>query len=572
MDEEFIISFNNYGFTYQALKNPTLKGIDLKIRKGEKILIVGHSGSGKSTMGNCINGLIPNCYSGDISGGLVVHGVSPEKEDLRKVSAAVGTVLQDSDGQFVGLTVGEDIAFSLENSCVPRKEMIGIVRKTARMVDMESYLEQAPHELSGGQKQRVSMAGVIIDDVPILLYDEPLANLDPKTGEVAIELIDQIHRETGKTTVIIEHRIEDVLHRPVDRIVLMENGEIIAIDTPANLLAGEYLIQKGLREPLYLTAMKYAGCEVQARDNPESIGAIRMESHKNTILKWFKDSEEYRHSCDGDPILELKNICFSYDGERKILNDISYEIRKGEMVSILGKNGAGKSTMSKLIMGLIKADSGSVFYDGQDISKDSITERARKIGFVMQNPNHMISHDMIFDEIAFGLKLRGVDAKEIRTKVEEILELCDLKQFMTWPISTLSYGQKKRVTIASILVLGAELLILDEPTAGQDYYHYTKIMSFLEKLNRDKGITILFVTHDMHLALEHTDRSMVILDGEKIADAPLAQVFSDRDVISRANLKQTSLFALAERIGVEETDSFINCFIAQERRIRSGQQ
>lgn len=562
-----VIEFNNFYFKYDSQKKPSLKNMNLTIYEGEKVLIVGPSGSGKSTIGHCINGLIPFSYKGDIQGSLKVMGEDTRELNIFSLSKKVGTVLQDPDGQFIGLTVGEDIAFALENDCTPQPEMVGTVKEVATMVDMDNYLDASVHHLSGGQKQRVSLAGVMVDKVDILLFDEPLANLDPATGKHAIHLIDQIQKKTNTTVVIIEHRLEDVLYRHVDRVIVVDGGEIIADGDPNELLSTNTLEQVKIREPLYLKAVKYAGGTVTANSYPADFSRFHIEPFQGSLKQWYDEVKLRESPLNTEPVLELKNISFGYSPEKETIHDISFSIKKGEMVSVVGKNGAGKSTISKLICGFEKPTSGKILYAGQDITDETITERSLKIGMVLQNPNHMISKHMIFDEVALGLVARGLSEEEIKKRVEETLKICGLYPYRNWPISALSFGQKKRVTIASILVLQPELIILDEPTAGQDYRHYTDIMEFLVDLNQ-LGYTIMMITHDMHLMLEYTDRAIVLCDGKKIADGRNIDILSDRQLIEQANLKETSLFDLAERVGFSDPVAFVERFIAFDRGVR----
>lgn len=561
-----MVDFSDFSFTYKSQRVPTLKHVDLHVREGEKLLIIGPSGSGKSTLGNCINGLIPHAVQGKIEGSLKVSSMETVDTDIYDLNQKVGTVLQDTDGQFVGLSVAEDIAFSLENQCVAKPRMEGLVLEMASLVDMEAFLAQPPGALSGGQKQRVSLAGVLVDDVDILLFDEPLANLDPATGKRAIELIDELHKRTGKTIVIIEHRLEDVLHRPVDRIILVDDGRICLDTTPAVLLASSMLQEKGIREPLYISALKLAGCGIAPTEDIAYIDTFHAEPYARRLRSWFTERRKRYHPPEGEELIRFDHISYSYDGLRDAVHDMSFSIREGEMVSVLGKNGAGKSTMAQLLMGILKPDAGRILLAGNDATGDTICERSRKIGYVMQNPNHMISHPLIYDEVAFGLRLKGLPEDMVRKRVMDALELCGLHKHHKWPISALSYGQKKRVTIASILVMDPEVLILDEPTAGQDYKRYTALMTFLRDINRRLGITILFVTHDMHLALEYTPRAIVLADGRLLRDAPVSEVFSDEELLRQANLKETSLYTLAQRAGIPQSDipSFIETFIDAE--------
>ncbi|KGY10086.1 ABC transporter ATP-binding protein [Vibrio sinaloensis] len=559
------IEFSDFSFRYESLDKPTLKHINLRIEKGEKIVIIGPSGSGKSTLGQCLNGLIPHAIKGEITGNLTLHGLQCAKLQLHQITEQVGSVLQDTDSQFVGLSVGEDIAFALENQQVSNVDMYPIVKSTAKMVELETMLDRSPQDLSGGQKQRVSLAGILVDDVDTLLFDEPLAALDPKTGRKTIEIIDQLHQESGKTIIIIEHRLEDVLHRPVDRIILMEQGEVIADLTPDEMLASPLLAEHGIREPLYLSALKSAGCTIHATDKPASLNHYPIDQCQSQFLQWR--SNVVSENNNSDKLLEVSNLTYSYDGERNALEEVSFSIRRGEFVSILGKNGSGKSTITKLIMGVIAPDDGTITFNGEALQELPIFERSQKIGVVMQNPNHMISHHMIFDEIAFGLRNKGLSEEIIKEKVLSILELCGLSKYRNWPIEALSYGQKKRVTIASILALEPELLILDEPTAGQDYRNYTAMLNFIHKLNRELGITVIIISHDMHLVLEYTQRSIVICDSKLIADAPMTQVFSQPALLDKANLTTTSLYDLADKLGIDDKNGFMQHFIQLENHV-----
>ena len=564
-----IISFKNFSFQYRAQKKPTLQDINLDIYPGERVLIAGPSGSGKSTLAACINGLNPFSNPGECSGTLTVDGVDAPHSSIFELAAHVGTVLQDPDGQFIGLTVGEDIAFSLENNCTPQPEMKEIVQHAAELVGIENHLGFAPHELSGGQKQRVSLAGVMVDDVKILLFDEPLANLDPATGKQAIELIDTIQQKTDTTVLIIEHRLEDVLWRNVDRIVLVNEGRILADLCPDELLSGSLLAENGIREPLYVTAMRYAGIAVTPEKHPAHIHSVVLDEADTARLhSWFQAEPLPAPKPAPEPLLEVKNLCFGYSKGQHTLQNVSFSIGKGEMVSIVGRNGAGKSTLSKLICGFETQDSGEIYLNGKDLKDENIRRRAKHIGYVMQNPNQMISKTMIYDEVAMALQGSGMTDEQIREKVEDTLKVCGLYPFRNWPVSALSFGQKKRVTIASVLVQDPELILLDEPTAGQDFRHYTDIMEFLQGLNA-RGVTVVMITHDMHLMLEYTPRALVFCDGQLIADRSASAVLCDPELIERAALKETSLYTLANRCGIAPAEDFVERFIAADREVRA---
>lgn len=568
MQKRPIIQFTDFTFQYDAQSEPTLKKINLSIYPGEKILIIGASGSGKSTLAKCLNGLIPQIDKGTWEGQVTINEKPFGETSIYDFSLEVGTVLQDTDGQFVGLTVAEDMAFSLENDQVPQVEMKKAVAEWAEKVGVANLLTEKPQNLSGGQKQRVSIAGVVIDETPILLFDEPLASLDPKSGKESIALIDDLHQRTNLTTIIIEHRLEDVLYRSVDRIILMSDGEIVANQTPAEILRSNLLIDYGIREPLYISALKKAKVNLNEIDHIENLEKMTVSDLYGPLTQWQDDSQESIVKTDSPELISVNTITFTYPhSQKQLLKTVSFSINRGEMLSLVGANGTGKSTLSKIICGFYQPDSGQINWKGQTLLKESIKERGEKIGLIMQNPNQMISQNRIFDEVALGLVNRGVATEKIEEKVFETLKICGLYAYRNWPISALSYGQKKRVTIASILVLEPELLILDEPTAGQDYAHYTEMMKFLVKLNQ-QGQTIVMITHDMHLMQEYTDRTIVINEGQVLADATPAEVLTNEHLVEAASLKETSLFTLAKRVGLNEPLTFVDKFIQQERQGR----
>ena len=567
-----IIEFNDFTFRYRAQSEPTLKNINLTIRPGEKILIIGPSGSGKSTLAHCINGLVPFMFPGEITGTYSVGGKDPKDLEIFGLSKIVGTVMQDTDGQFIGLTVAEDVAFALENDCVALNEMKDKVDEVAKAVFIDDLLESSPKELSGGQKQRVSMAGVMVDDVKIYLFDEPLANLDPKTGKNAIALIDDIQKRQNATIIIIEHRLEDALYREVDRIILINDGEIAADLKPDELLSTDLLDGAGIRYPLYVSALRHAGCKIMPDTHPSSITSMDITPYKDRFLDWFTSVNLPEKETETDIILSVKDLGFSYTKEKKVLTDISFDVRRGEMMSIVGKNGAGKSTLAGLICGFNTPGEGTILLNGKDISPLSIKERGEHIGYVMQNPNQMISKPMIFDEVALGLAVRGAQPDWIKEHVNNTLKTCGLYEMRNWPVSALSFGQKKRVTIASILVMSPQIIILDEPTAGQDYRHYTEFMEFLKKINEEHNVTIIMITHDMHLMLEYTNRAVVIADGHLIADDTPSRVLTNDDIADRAFLKRTSLYDLAEKMGIDDASALADRFIYFERSSTDGRK
>lgn len=569
--KEVMIQFSDFGYKYRSQSEPTVEHINLTIRKGERVIIVGPSGCGKSTLAHCLNGLNPFCYPGTVTGSLKVCGVETKEAGIFELSQYVGTVLQDTDGQFIGMTVAEDIAFAMENDMVELSELKKRTREEAGKVHLLEKMDAAPHALSGGQKQRVSLAGVLVNRVPILLFDEPLANLDPASGKEAMELIDEIQKDRNTTVVIIEHRLEDALHCGADRIVLMQEGRILSDTTPSELFASHRLIDVGIREPLYITALKYAGVALTADMPLTRIQELRLtDAQKEQVRQWFYKEDSFPKEAEKKPLLQVDSVSFGYVDGKENLTNVSFQVHSGEMVSIVGRNGAGKSTLAKLLCGFETQQRGTIRIQNRDVARDNIRERAKTIGYVMQNPNQMISQPMIFDEVALSLKVAHRPEEEIRERVYEALKICGLYPFRNWPVSALSYGQKKRVTIASILVQNPQILILDEPTAGQDFRHYTEIMEFLKELN-GQGITVLMITHDMHLMLEYTNRSLVFSEGHLIADTTPVELFADEVLLEEANLKETSLFALADMCELPPKE-YIHKFIVYDRSLREKQE
>lgn len=566
-NREPIIKFDNFTFRYDSQAEPNLIDINFEIYPGETVLVVGPSGSGKSSLGKAINGQIPHTFPGEMTGKVRVNGTDTQEGSVFDLSLSVGTVLQDADAQFVGLTVAEDLAFSLENEGVPQDEMHGRVDKWAEILDLAVLKENRPQQLSGGQKQRVSIGGVLINELPILLFDEPLANLDPKAGLETLKLIDDLSKTLNLTTIIIEHRLEECLEADIDRVLVMNEGRLAGNMTVDELLRSDLLDEIGLRQPLYLTALEHAGYSL---NHIEKIGAYKETEIPSEGLQAVEDyygAVPASHEKDRtENVLEVSEVSFAYPRQTTPpLTDITFSVTEGEMISIIGSNGAGKSTMAKVICGFERPEKGTIVIDGINQADLSIKEIADKIGYVMQNPNQMISKTMIYDEVALGLVNRGWSEEDIQDRVYATLKICGLYPFRNWPISALSYGQKRRVTIASILVLNPEIIILDEPTAGQDYRNYTSMMDFLVKLNTEYQMTILMITHDMHLMQEYTDRSLVFDSGRLIADTVPSVVFSSEELMGRANLALTSLYYLGNDLPHMTTQEFLALYMEREK-------
>ncbi|PFM60432.1 ABC transporter ATP-binding protein [Bacillus cereus] len=559
-----IISFEQFTFQYGHATQPILKDITFQIYPGEKVLIAGRSGSGKSTLAHCINGLIPFSYEGISTGNILIAGKDPREGSIFEQSKHVGTILQDQDSQFIGLTVEEDVAFLLENECVNQKEMKRIVTDALKKVNMQNFHAQSPHELSGGQKQSVSLAGLLTVNADILLFDEPLANLDPVSSFNTIKLIKDIHEKYNKTIVIIEHRIEEILKLDLDKIILIDEGEVVAIGSPDKILASNILPNIGLREPIYIEALK----KLNFGNNNDMLFPIEnlCNERVNSVIKnWMQKQVSFENTHKNREICQIENLSFSYNNKHTALEDINLSIGEGEIVALLGHNGAGKSTLAHSLIGINKTKNGRITFAEENINTWSIRKRGEVISYVMQNPNHMITQSTVLEEVSFTLKLKKVSKEEINSRVEDVLKICGLYPFRNWPIQALSYGQKKRLTIASVLTTNPKLIILDEPTAGQDYYHYKQFMSFIRKL-AEKGISFIFITHDMNLALEYANRAVVLHKGKIIADNTVSAVLGDQETLQRANLREISLIKLAKLSGISSPEMFVKLYIEVNRR------
>ncbi len=538
------VTFKNVNFKYRVQSQATLHDVSFAFDYGEKIIIAGPSGSGKTTIGHLINGLIPQSFPGNLDGQILVNDQDVSKLDIFNLSFAVATVLQDTDAQFVGMTVAEDVSFLLENENIDHQTLLKKTNHWLTELNLQSVKNHHPQELSGGQKQRVSMAGVLSSDSKILLFDEPLANLDPAAGRAAIQLISQLQKKLNLTVIIIEHRLEEALKIQADKLVIVSRGKIIANDTPDRVLQSGVVSQVGLREPLYLTALKKAGFDLSLEKHLTDLSSLNQELVSKKISNWLNTQISVKKPNPGQPILSIKNLFFSYP-KQSVFKDFNLDFYAGQITAIVGKNGSGKSTFSNLVTGFLKQDSGQIFFDGQSLDSLSVKERADKIGYVLQNPNQMISQNIVFDEVAYGLKLREVNPEEIKTRVRRVLKISGLDSMRHWPVSALSFGQKKRVTIASVLVLEPQILLLDEPTAGQDYLNYRSIMNFVASLNREHHTSIIVITHDMHLMLEYADRALALVDGKILADDRPAVLLSNLELLKEASLAPTSLYNLA---------------------------
>lgn len=565
-DNAPILELRDVTFKYAAQKEPTLKKLNLKIRSGELVVIAGASGSGKSTLGRLISGLIPEAYPGDLTGDLLINGQVVNGQSIFERSQAVGTVLQDTNAQFVGLSVAEDVAFALENDGVATDPMHVAVLEWLERLDLGQRMNLAPQFLSGGQKQRTAMAGVLIDESPVLLLDEPLASLDQQSGSDMLDLLDRLREERGLTIILIEHRLTQVLQHNLDQLVILDAGEIQSNTEALTAVQTNCLPAYGLAEPLYIRLLKRAGIDLDETQQlllPEQVTAPHLAEKLASTITDFPTLPTDNF---WEPILTVEHLSYGYGPAEPLFKDVNFHLDAGEIVALVGKNGSGKSTLINILTGFItdKKMTGRLRLHNQDLSKLSIKERADVIGYVIQDPNLMLTQSSVYDEVALGLRLRGYEEADIEVTVTDLLKTAGLYPMRNWPIDSLSFGQKKRLSIIAILALRPEILILDEPTAGQDAYHAQKLIAFILKLKREYELTILVVTHDMGLMCTIADRSVVLVDGEIIANGTPAAILADQDVVTAGNLQATTVHTLLQRFDLVADTKVFRALTGQE--------
>ncbi|HXF84210.1 MAG TPA: ABC transporter ATP-binding protein [Anaerolineales bacterium] len=516
----------NLSFQYRTRPEPALQNITFELKPGELLLIAGSSGCGKTTLARCINGLIPRSYRGKREGRVLLHGRDVADMHLAEVAQTVGTLLQDPERQIVASKVYNEIAFGPENLGLPRDEIISRVESAMKRLGIEHLRERETFNLSGGEKQKVALAGLLAMNPSILLLDEPLASLDPASAHEALEVFRSLADE-GKTIILIEHRVEDAIFARPDRLLYMENGRIRylgPIDTPPTeidhhevKLPAEWIVKR-----------------VRERGEEIKVGAPAPAVKR------------------GEPIVVFEDVNFRYSDEAPfVLKNVNLEIRRGDLIALLGPNGAGKSTLVKHAIGLLKPTSGRVLVEGKDTRTMSVAQIARVLGFVFQSPTHMLYAPTVREELEFGPKNLEFEKSLMDRTVAESIATVNLKGMEEYPPLGLSFGQQKRTTIAAVLAMQSKIMIMDEPTAGQDYANYTHFMDAMcRPLNGAPSLVAanfaatLFITHDLDLAVTYANRVLLFGDGHVIADGPPEEVLKDFDLLTRYRVRPTSLLRM----------------------------
>ena len=509
----------NLTFRYRDRETPAIRGLSFEAHAGEVLLIAGASGCGKTTLIRCVNGLIPRSYKGQVDGRVLVQGKDVQDWKLSRISQQIGTVLQDPERQILGTKVLNEVAFGLENLGLPREEIIERADNALRYLNIYQLRERETFNLSGGEKQKVALAGVLAMRPSILLLDEPLASLDPASAQDTLDAVRRLADE-GLTVLMVEHRVEDVLRIHPERIMFMSEGEI------------RYLGDlEGLSKVVNYREVKLPARQVMERAKRDPAPAE---------IKFLPGAAG--PGSTNEALVRFEDVAFGYDAEREVLHGINLDIKRGDVIAVLGPNGAGKTTFVKHAIGLLKPKSGRVLVNGRDTRQASVAEIARTLGYVFQSPSHMLFASTVHDELAFGPKNLKHSPEQIEQEVKHALDVVNLSDKLQDPPLSLSFGQQKRVSIAAILAMRSRILVMDEPTAGQDYQNY---MNFMDSILQMPGFeSILFITHDVDLAVIYANRVLMIADGRLVADGAPQDVLRDLDRLKANRIVPSSLLAL----------------------------
>jgi energy-coupling factor transport system ATP-binding protein len=516
----------NLSFKYRIRPELAIENISFELRRGEMLVIAGSSGCGKTTLARCINGLIPRSYGGKREGRVFLHGKDVAEIPLAEVSQIVGTLLQDPERQIVASNVYNEIAFGPENLGLPRDEIVERVELAIQRIGLEYLRERDTFNLSGGEKQKLALAGVLAMNPSILLLDEPLASLDPASAYEALDIFRSLADE-GKTVVLIEHRVEDAIAAKPDRLMYMEGGQV-----------------------KYLGPIKSLPDEIDHKQVklPAQWVVDRVKGQKEPLETVSRPEVSER----GETLISFEDVSFRYSDDTPfVLENVNLEICRGDLIAVLGRNGAGKSTLIKHAIGLLKPTKGTVFVEGQDTRKMSVAQIARVLGFVFQSPTHMLYAPTVREELEFGPHNLEFKTEDVTTSVSESVTTLNLSGLEEYPPLGLSFGQQKRTTIAAVLAMRSKIMVMDEPTAGQDYANYTHFMDIMcHPANGEQSIlsanfaATLFITHDLDLAVTYANRILLVGNGTVVADGPPEEVLKDYDLLERCRVRPTSLLNL----------------------------
>ncbi len=552
-----MIDIQNLSYTYPNISEPTLSGIDLHIDDGEFVLLLGASGSGKSTLIQCLNGLIPKVAGGNLEGEIVINGKDVRNYKVHQMASDVGIIFQNPDTQLFSLTVGKDVAFGPENLGMPKEEILGRIDRAMRSVGMEDMRDRFIFTLSGGEKQRVAIAGTLAMEPHVMVLDEPTSDLDPVgTGEV-LSLVRRLNQEKDMTIILIEHKIDEVVHL-ADRVVVMDRGKIIMDDTPDKIFGDghDQLKSIGIALPQLseiIHAMKNGSGDFEG-DLPTGSSYNTMLSRLCQLLRdkpaniaRFRTAHTPPTRTAQKPKIEIKNLRHTFEDGKVGLDGINLVIPEGDFVALIGHNGAGKTTLINHLIGFLKPDSGTIFIDGNDISDMRVATLAQRVGYLFQNPDNQIFTDSVTQELKFGLENIKLRDTLIEERVNHAISMMELEEFRDRHPHSLSRGQRQRLAVASILAMEPDIIVLDEPTTGQDWGHVNKFLQQIRHLN-ELGKTIILVTHDMNLVAEYARRTVVMDNGKIVLDGDTRHVFSEQEILEKTGITLPVITRLSQDI------------------------
>jgi len=553
MDEttNILVKIDDLSYRPMGVDHDILKGVNLQIEKGDFILLLGPSGCGKSMLSRCMNGLIPHLDEGELRGVVRVQGKDTREHKIHEFSTIIGMVFQNPDDQIVSLIVVDEVAWGVENQGLSREVIIQRVDRALDVLGISDIKDRLTFAISGGQKQKVSIASNLAMEQVMLILDDPTTDLDPICKAEVIQALAKLHAEMGITILVIEHDLNDLIDL-ANRIVLMENGEVILEDSPRELLTHHYdkMVELGVNIPQHVEIAHFILNRLgsQAECPPDKQGAFELLQQYIEKYPPVPKKVEKHLPPMGEPVIKVDHMDFSYSARSQILYDLNFEVKKGEFLAIVGANGSGKSTLVNNFTGFLKPDKGQVLINGHDTRKIKMTELLQGLGYVFQNPDHQLFANTVFDEVAFSLRLRKVEEDEVSKRVEETLKFVDLWNLRDRHPSSLSRGQRQKLAVATALIHKPKVILLDEPTTGQDRISLNSLMTLMINLNRE-GNTTIMVTHDMDIVAAYATRVMVMSNGKFVFDGQLEDVFYDQfEALSNMNLKPPTVVDFCRRL------------------------
>jgi len=523
-----MISIKNLTYYYPGFEDAVLDNINLTVEEGEFILLLGPSGCGKSTLVQCLNGIIPKVASGDLTGEIFINKKNVRDHKVYQLSTDVGLVFQNPDTQLFGLTVEEDVAFGPENLGIEREEIRARVKHSLETVGLKDFKDRFTFTLSGGEKQRTAIAGNLAMEPKILVLDEPTSDLDPAGTKEVFETLKHLNRDRKITIILIEHKIDEVMGL-ADRSVVMDKGRIILDGNTFDIFSQDLDVLKeiGIHLPQLMRISSLLGVRPSYKEIVSGLGSMNGS---------FKDLPAAYHPASGPPQVAFENVEFGYHDGNLALKGVNLEIRRGEFVALIGPNGSGKTTLLSCLIGLNRPTAGRILINWQDIRKRGVAEQAQVVGYLFQNPDYQLFTDSVHEEVAFGLKNRQSRPDDIEKRVDQALEMMELSEYRDRHPHSLSRGQRQRLAVASILSMEPDIIVLDEPTTGQDRGHLNKFLSRMKMLN-EAGKTIILISHDMGVVAEYASRTIVMKDGGILMDASTREVFSRPDILEEASIE-----------------------------------